>query len=74
MGLVAEGRPSMKRPGITATGRQWQTIEALRADGWFVLEADPSLWTEADRQRLETALERCRRNEHVSPTEGTEDG
>jgi hypothetical protein len=49
-------RPSMKRPGVTATGTQWRTIEALRADGWFVLEVDPALWSEAERERVRAAL------------------
>lgn len=34
---MPERRPSTKRPGITATGRQWQVIEALTEDGWLVL-------------------------------------
>lgn len=31
-------RPNLKRPGYTATGRQWQVIEALRSDGWVILD------------------------------------
>ncbi len=52
---MAERRPSLKRPGITATGRQWRTVEALRADGWFVLEADPLLWSDEEAERVAAA-------------------
>jgi hypothetical protein len=49
-------RPNLKVPGRTATGRQWRTIEALRSDGWFVLEADPSLWSDDEAARVAKAL------------------
>jgi hypothetical protein len=53
---MGERRPSTKRPGITMTGRQWRTVEALRADGWFVLEADPARWSDNERERVRAAL------------------
>lgn len=53
---MPERRPNLKKPGITATGRQWQTINALRSDGWFVLEADPSLWPDEDADAVAQAL------------------
>lgn len=61
---MGETRPSMKRPGITMTGRQWQVVEALKADGWFVLEVDPALWSEEDRTRVRAAMNAYDMNHH----------
>lgn len=38
-------RPSMKRAGVTMTGRQWDTVHRLEADGWLILSVDPAQWT-----------------------------
>lgn len=53
---MTERRPSLKRLGITMTGRQWRTVEALQADGWLVLEADPTRWSDAEVERVRSAL------------------
>jgi hypothetical protein len=62
--MMPQTRPSMKRPGITMTGRQWRTVEALQADGWFVLEADPARWSEAERERVRAAINAYDKEHH----------
>ena len=53
---MTERRPSLKRRGVTMTARQLQVADALQADGWFVLEADSSLWSDEEAGRVAKAL------------------
>lgn len=39
------------------TTREWQTINALRAQGWHVLHSDPVLWSEEEVAAVEEALQ-----------------
>lgn len=59
-------RPSLKRPGVTLTGRQWAVVEAIREDGWLVLEADPARWTPPEVARIYAALAQRRQARRVS--------
>ena len=59
-------RPDLKRPGLTATGRQWQTIEALRADGWLILDAEERVAVDEAVARAERAEAKLNRMPEVA--------